>query len=216
MEQFALVLASAYNNNKSFNTQAVLKQELPRYQVEQNHMYQIDSPKKGSNKKLFAKADSLVDENLSGPPIKLANYQALRLDCSEFWVQLSYFAQQFCHKNADVPDIYFTLPDAAGRSPTLVLNQNAKAKERGSWVFPKNERQELPRLYTQGSAAYVSVRNLKKASNLPVSKLRQFIHFKLVYPKFTLATRKFKRMKAFARLKNEICCMDLAYVDKVL
>ena len=32
---------------------------------------------------------------------------------------------------------------------------------------------------------------------------------------FTLATRKFKRMKAFARFKNEIWCMDLAYVDKL-
>ena len=30
------------------------------------------------------------------------------------------------------------------------------------------------------------------------------------------ATRKFKRMKAFARSKNEIRCMDLAYVDKLV
>ena len=30
-----------------------------------------------------------------------------------------------------------------------------------------------------------------------------------------MATRKFKRMRAFARFKNEIWCMDLAYVDKL-
>ena len=79
----------------------------------------------------------------------------------------------------------------------------------------KSERQKLQRLYTQGGAAYGSVRNLVKASNLSVSKVRQFLHSKPSYTKFTLATRKFKRMKAFARFKNEIWCMDLAYVDKL-
>ena len=61
----------------------------------------------------------------------------------------------------------------------------------------------------------MSVRNLVKASNLSVSKVRQFLHSKPSYTKFTLATRKFKRMKAFARFKNEIRCLDLAYVDKL-
>ena len=30
-----------------------------------------------------------------------------------------------------------------------------------------------------------------------------------------MAARKFKRMRAFARFRNEIWCMDLAYVDKL-
>ena len=59
------------------------------------------------------------------------------------------------------------------------------------------------------------MRNLVKASNLSVSKVRQFLHSKPSNTKFTLATRKFKRFKAFARFKNEIWCMDLAYVDKL-
>ena len=70
-------------------------------------------------------------------------------------------------------------------------------------------------MYTQGAAAYGSVRNLAEASRLPVSKVRQFLHSKASYTKFTLAARKIKRMRAFARLKNEIWCMDLAYVDKL-
>ena len=57
------------------------------------------------------------------------------------------------------------------------------------------------------------MRNLVKDSNLSVSKVRQFLHSKRSYTKFTLATRKFKLMKAIARFKNEIRCMDLAYVD---
>ena len=88
-----------------------------------------------------------------------------------------------------------------------------KTEEAGS--LSKYERQKLQRLYTQGAAAYGSVRNLAKASRLPVSKVRQFLHSKDSYTKFTLAARKFKRMRAFARFRNEIWCMDLAYVDKL-
>ena len=83
-----------------------------------------------------------------------------------------------------------------------------KRGEAGS--LSESERQRLQRLYTQGGAAYGSVCNLVKASNLSVSKVRQFLQSKQYYKKFTLATRKFKRMKAFARFKSEIWCMDLA------
>ena len=88
-----------------------------------------------------------------------------------------------------------------------------KKEEAGS--LSKYERQKLQRLYTQGAANYGSVRNLTKASRLPVSKVRQFLHSKASSTKFTLAARKFKRMKAFARFRNEIWCMDLAYVDNL-
>ena len=89
-----------------------------------------------------------------------------------------------------------------------------KTEQAGS--LSKYERQKLRRLYTQGAAAYGSVRNLAKASRLPVSKVRQFLHSKDSYTKFTLAARKFKRMRAFARFRNEIWCMDLAYVVKMV
>ena len=88
-----------------------------------------------------------------------------------------------------------------------------KIEEAGS--LSEYERQTLQRLYTQGTAAYGSLRNLAKASRLPVSKVRQFLYSKASYTKFTLATRKFKRMRAFARFRNLIWCMDLAYVDKL-
>ena len=52
-------------------------------------------------------------------------------------------------------------------------------------------------------------------SDLSVSKMTQFLHSKLSYTKFTLATRKFDGMKAFPRIKNENWCLDLAYVDKL-
>ena len=88
-----------------------------------------------------------------------------------------------------------------------------KTEEAGS--LSNFERQKLQRLYTQGAAGNGSVRNLAKASRLPVSKVRQFLHSKAFYTKFTQAARKFKRVRAFARFRNEIWCMDLAYVDKI-
>ena len=132
MEQFVLVAASVYN--KSLITQSVTKQELPECQPSQNSTYHTDSLKKDINKKLFSKADSLVDKVFPCPRIKLSNSQTLILDSMETGVFLSDFAQQLRRKNADVPNIYFTLLDAAGLSPTLILNQNTIAKERGSWV----------------------------------------------------------------------------------
>ena len=90
-----------------------------------------------------------------------------------------------------------------------------KLRREEAGFLSKSERQKLQRLYKQGGAVYGSMRNLVKASNLSVSKLRQFLHSKPSYTKSTLATRRFKQMKAFARFKNEIWCMDLAYVDKL-
>ena len=88
-----------------------------------------------------------------------------------------------------------------------------KKEEAGS--FSKFERQKMQRLYTQSGAAYGSVRNLVKAINLSVSKVRQFLPSKPSYTKFTLATRQFKRIGAIARFRNEMWCIDLAYVDKI-
>ena len=45
--------------------------------------------------------------------------------------------------------------------------------------------------------------------------MRQFLHSKPSYTKFTIATGKFKRMKAIARFKNEIWVMDLAHANKL-
>ena len=86
-----------------------------------------------------------------------------------------------------------------------------KIEEAGS--LSKYERQKLQRLYTQGAAAYSSVRNLAKTSRLPVSKVRQVLHSKASHIKYTLATTQFKRKRAFARFKNKTWCMDVAYVD---
>ena len=213
MEQFFLVPASLYN--KSVTAQSVTNQELPKYEAEQPSTYQIHSLKRDLNEKFFDKADSLIDKISSCPRIKLSNSQTTILDGVDTGVLMSDFTRHLHRKNAVVPDIYFTLLDAAGISPSLVFNQNAKIKIEEAGSLSKYERQKRQRLYTQGAAAYSSVRNLAKASRLPVSKVRQFLHSKASQTKFTLAARKFKRMRAFARFRNKIWCMDLAYVEKL-
>ena len=132
MEQFVLVPASVYN--KSVTAQSVTKRELPKYKAEQPPTYQIDSLKRDINKKLFGKADSLIDKILSCSRIKLSNSQTINLDGVDTGVLISNFTLHLRRKNAAVPDIYFILLDAAGITPSLVFNQNAKAKERGSWI----------------------------------------------------------------------------------
>ena len=128
MEQFVLVPASVYNKS----AQSVTKQEVPKYKAEQPPTYQIDSLY--LNKKLFGKADTLIDKILSCSRIKFSNSKTVNLEGVDTGVLVSDFTLHLRRKNADVPDIYFTLLDAAGISPCLVFNQNAKAKDRGSWV----------------------------------------------------------------------------------
>ena len=132
MEQFVLVPASVYN--KGVTTQSVTKQELPKYKTDQTPTYRIDSLKKDINKKLFGKADTLIDKILSCSRIKLSNSQTIFLDGVDTGMLFSDFTLQLRRKNVDVPDIYFTLLDAAGISPSLIFNQIAKGKDRGSWV----------------------------------------------------------------------------------
>ena len=130
MEQFFLVTASVYN--KSVTAQSVTKQELPKYKAEQPPTYQIDCL--NLNKKSFGKTDTQIDKILSCSRIKLSNSQTVVLHGVDTGVLISDLTLHLRWKNADFPDTYFILLDAAGISLSLVFNQNAKAKERGSWI----------------------------------------------------------------------------------
>ena len=135
MEQSVLVPVSVYN--KSLTTQSVTKQELPKYKAEQPPTYQIDSLNRDINKKLFGRADTLIDKILSCTRIKLSNSQTIFLDGVDTGVLILDFTLHLHRKDVDVTDISFSLLDVAGISPSLVFNQNAEAKERGSWVLFK-------------------------------------------------------------------------------
>ena len=78
MEQFVFVPASVYN--QSVTTQSVTKQEFSKYKAEQPPTYQGDSLKRDINKKLFGKADTLMDKILSCSRIKLSISQTIIFD----------------------------------------------------------------------------------------------------------------------------------------
>ena len=112
-------------------TQSVTKQELPMYKAEQPPTYPIDSLKRDIDKKLFGKAETLIDKILSCSRTKLSISQTMFLDGVDTGVLIIDFLNICVEKTQTFQII--TLPDAAGISHPLVLNQHAKAKDRGSW-----------------------------------------------------------------------------------
>ena len=106
MEQFVLVPASVYN--KSVTTQSLTKQELPKYKTEQPPTHQIHSLSIDINKKLFGKADTLIDKILSCSRIKLSNSRTIVLDDVDTGVLITDITLHLGQKNVDVPDVYFT------------------------------------------------------------------------------------------------------------
>ena len=204
MEQFVLVPLSVYNSCN--NSTVVTKQELPKYKPEQTPTYHKDTLKREINQQLSLSVSSPVNQILEPPRIKLSNSKILILNGIDTGVVLKDFAQRLNCKNVPIPDIYFTLIDAAS-IPTLLSTVMPKVKKEKLGFLSKSERQNLQRLYSQGFAAYGSVLNLAKAVKLFASKFREFLHSKTSYTRFTQATRKFKRMRAFARFENEIWCM---------
>ena len=132
MDQFVLVPISVYNN---LNTKPLVTQDLPKYQPLQTPTSQTDSLKKEINKGLFHRADTLVDKFLSSPRIKISSSSSnIFLDGRDTGLSLKEFARNLRLKKAAVPDIYFTLLNAAEIDPSQVVNENAKAQERGNWI----------------------------------------------------------------------------------
>ena len=179
MDQFVLLPLSVYNSNK--NSTIVTKQDLPKCKPEQTPTYHKDTLKKEIIQQLSTSASLPVSKIIESPRIKLSNFNTLILNGTETGVLFKDSAQQLKRKNVPIPDIYFTLLDAASITPDIVVNSQAKAEERGAWIPVKIWTTKLQRLYTQGFAAYGSVRNLAKAAKLSVKGQRVFTFKDLIY-----------------------------------
>ena len=129
MEQFVLVRASLYN--KSVTRQSVTKQELPKCEAEQPPTYQINSLKRDFNQKLFSKANTLIDKILPLSRINFSNSQTMTWDSVDTGVLISDFTQHLRWKNADLPDNYFTLFDAAAISSSQPESQSWRERKLG-------------------------------------------------------------------------------------
>ena len=142
-ENFVLVPVSVYNN-RNLNSCSLTKPERPKYQSDQNLKCQINTLRKELTEKCFAEANSLVYNILSCPCFdRSSNSQFSILEGVETRNSLSDSAHKFCCSHTDVTDINFTSLEAAGKFPTLVLNQSAKNKERKAGSPSKFELQKF-------------------------------------------------------------------------
>ena len=128
MEQFVLLRLSVHNSSNS--PTIVTKQKLPKYKPEQTPTYHKDTLKKEVDQQLSTSASPLINKYLKSPRIKLSTSNTLILDGIDTGVLLKDFAQRLKRKNVPVPDIYFTLLDAASITDDLGVNSHTKGKER--------------------------------------------------------------------------------------
>ena len=95
-----------------------------------------------------------------------------------------------------------------------MLNQNAEAKEKKLDTFQNLNDKSFKDYIHMVLQHMVLCEIWQNLASYPFPML-EFSNSKDSYTKFTLASLKFRRMRAFAGYKNEIWCMDLTYVDKL-
>ena len=73
-------------------------------------------------------------QNLRVSSHQALKFQHLDLEWNKDCYAVENFAQRLKRKNVPVPDIYFTLFEAASITPVIAFNSHAKSKERGAWI----------------------------------------------------------------------------------
>ena len=77
---------------------------------------------------------NIIDLILNSPRIKISQSDKIILDNRDTKESIVDFVCALKRKNTDFPDIYFTILEATHIPPKLVINKNAKPKERGTWI----------------------------------------------------------------------------------
>ena len=103
------------------------------------------------------------------------------------------------------------------QTPEVVSKLRRKtelSKRRRTGSLSTNEK-KLLELNTKGPAAYGSVKNLQRITNLKPSKVKLFLEGKKANIKHKKYRIKFPTLKVIAYDKNKIWSLDLAHVDKL-
>ena len=79
----------------------------------------------------------LIDLILNSPRFRLSQLENLILDNRDTKESIVDIVCALKRKNIDFPDIYLTILEANQIPPKLVINKNAKAKDRGTWIHFK-------------------------------------------------------------------------------
>ena len=85
----------------------------------------------------------LIDSVLNSPRIRLSQSQNIIMDTRDTKESFVDCVSPLKRKKTDCLDVYFTILEATQFLPTLVINRNAKAKQRGTWIPFKSEKVSL-------------------------------------------------------------------------
>ena len=132
MEQFVLIPYSVYLSQSTLPTKQKLKQKQEKEEIVPNN---FDSVYSAVNARLkTSNIKHIIDLILNSPRIKISQSDNFILDNRDTKESIVVFVCALKQKNTDFPDIYFTILEATHIPPKLVINKNAKAKDRGTWI----------------------------------------------------------------------------------
>ena len=131
MEQFVLIPQHLYEQKFKLKVKKLdtFEQKPVSVPTHLNPNY-----KEISNKTRSLKNESIVDQILNSPRVKLSLNDTILLDGRDTELAFADFIFAIKRKNVDFPDIYYTILDATGINPQKVINKDAKRKDRGSWI----------------------------------------------------------------------------------
>ena len=101
------------------------------------------------------------------------------------------------------------------RTREALKKQKKKSNQPASGKITSYQVKQLDKLYTKGSAAFGSIANLKKASGYNRGKIVRYLQSKAPNTKYRQFRKSFHRLKGVAYRINQICSVDVAYMDKV-
>ena len=132
MEQFVLIPYSVYQSESTLSR----KQKLDLKQEKEEIVTKIiDSVYSAVNARLKTSNNKhLIDLILNFPRNKLSQSDNIILDNRDTKESIVDFVCALTRKNTDFPNIYFTILEATQLHPKLVINKNARAKNRGNWI----------------------------------------------------------------------------------
>ena len=132
MEQFVLVPSSVYQSQSTLPRKQKLEQKQEKEEIVPKNFEFVYS---AVNARLKTSNDKhIIDLILNSPRIKLSQSDNFILDNRDTKESIVDFVCTLKRKNTNFPDIYFTILEATQVPPILVINKNAKAKDRGTWI----------------------------------------------------------------------------------
>ena len=131
MDQFVLIPQQLYDQKIWLSPQR-LDKYIEKQDSVPKHLETVYE--KVNAKTKSSSNESLINEILSSPRIKLSLSDSILLDGRYANVAFIDFVCTLKKKNVECPDICYTILGAIGLNPHKIINKDAKSKERGSWI----------------------------------------------------------------------------------